>query len=65
MIIKDHLLWNEQYLLEAFLTCNKEFKIIGALNFLHAKHKDLIDSKCPVLAQQDYRKLGSIWLKKC
>ena len=30
---RDHvLLWNEQYLLEAFLTLNRSFSIIGALN---------------------------------
>lgn len=27
--------WNEQYLLEAFLSHNSSWKIIGALNFLH------------------------------
>jgi predicted O-methyltransferase YrrM len=33
-IHKNVYLWNEQYLLEAFLSFNPEFKIVGALNFL-------------------------------
>jgi hypothetical protein len=35
----QHLLWNEQYLLEAFLSCNTNFKVIGALNYLMHKHR--------------------------
>ena len=31
-IIDEHRLWNEQYLLEAFLTYNSKFEIIGAVN---------------------------------
>src|SRR6516162_7259680 len=34
LIQSDLRFWNEQYLLEAFLSYNPEFKIIGALNFL-------------------------------
>ena len=30
--------WNEQYLLEAFLTHNNTWKIVGALNYLHHNH---------------------------
>ena len=37
---KEIKFWNEQYLLEAFLTSNKEWKIIGALNYLHHQHYD-------------------------
>lgn len=33
-------LWNEQYLLEAFLSHNRSFKIIGALNYLHQRHHE-------------------------
>ena len=31
-LLDKHLLWNEQYLLEAFLSNNSDFKIIGSLN---------------------------------
>jgi hypothetical protein len=41
---------DEQYLLEAFLTCNDKFKVIGALNFLHHSHYDALKAKCPFLS---------------
>jgi hypothetical protein len=41
--------WNEQYLLEAFLMYNKDWKIIGALNWLKYNHFDLLKEKCPRL----------------
>lgn len=54
--------WNEQYLLEAFLTSNKDFKIIGALNFLMHKHYDLLKEKFPLLT--DDREPGAFWMQK-
>lgn len=63
-IIKEHRLWNEQYLLEAFLTYNNAFKVIGAVNFLTHNHRALISKKCPILAQQPYREPGSFWMRK-
>ncbi len=45
-------LYDEQYLLEAFLTCNDKFKVIGALNFLQHSHYDALKSKCPFLSPQ-------------
>jgi len=48
-IVGEVSFWNEQYLLEAFLTQNKEWKIIGALNYLqHRKHAAL-KNVCPYL----------------
>lgn len=41
--------WNEQYLLEAFLTLNPDWKIIGALNYLHNDHFDKLKAVCPFL----------------
>ena len=61
-ILKDHRLWNEQYLLEAFLTCNSNFKIIGAVNHLHHQYSEEIHAKCPVLASQKTREPGSFWM---
>ncbi len=39
-------LWNEQYLLEAFLTHNREWKILAALNHLQHHHGELLREKC-------------------
>jgi predicted O-methyltransferase YrrM len=63
-IYDKHLLWNEQYLLEAFLTFNQQFRIIGALNYLMHHHYEAFAAKCPVLAQQGDKEPGSFWIVK-
>lgn len=57
-------LWNEQYLLEAFLTHNKNYRIIGAVNYLSHKYKELFSSKCPIYNIQSGREPGSFYIKK-
>jgi predicted O-methyltransferase YrrM len=37
--------WNEQYLLEAFLSMNPHFHILAAVNYLHHNHKELLSQK--------------------
>lgn len=60
--------WNEQYLLEAFLTNNRDFRIIGATNYLRHNYYDAFSNKCPVLKKQIEigieRDPGSFWLIK-
>jgi hypothetical protein len=65
--IYDHVFfWNEQYLLEAFLSLNPSYKIIGALNYLLHHHPDELLRQCPGLAQEaDTREPGAIWLRRC
>lgn len=48
-VINEVRFWNEQYLLEAFLSFNTEWRIIGALNFLCHNHFELLKEKCPRL----------------
>lgn len=55
-------LWNEQYLLEAFLSSNRDWKIIGSLNYLHHKHYDKLSSKCPFLIPS--HEPGSFYIQK-
>lgn len=43
-----HKFWNEQYLLEAFLSHNKDFRILAALNYLLHNHKEKFSEKCPI-----------------
>lgn len=59
---KDHKLWNEQYLLEAFLSFNSEFRITGSLNYLTHNHLKEIEAKCPILAKQKGREPGAFWM---
>ncbi|MEO7767366.1 MAG: class I SAM-dependent methyltransferase, partial [Ferruginibacter sp.] len=63
-VYNRHFLWNEQYLLEAFLTFNTEFKIIGALNYLTHNYKKELSEKCPVFASQEGRDPGAFWMVK-
>ena len=52
-VLKKVLFWNEQYLLEAFLTANSEWKIIGALNYLRHNHFEPLRAKSPFLTPKD------------
>lgn len=60
-VLDDSKLWNEQYLLEAFLAFNDQFRVIGALNFLWYNHREELAKVCPILAMEPYREPGSFW----
>ena len=61
-VIDKVLFWNEQYLLEAFLTCNRDWKIIGSLNYLHHNHFQHLKQACPFLTGN--REPGSFYIQK-
>lgn len=64
-LLENMYLWNEQYLLEAFLSNNKDFKVIGALNYLKKTHGPLMGKKCPGLRQKfEIGEPRSFWIKK-
>ena len=54
--------WNEQYLLEAFLTNNSNWRIIGAVNYLHHHHYEKLKSVAPLLSPK--REPGSFYIQK-
>jgi hypothetical protein len=62
--IFSHRLWNEQYLLEAFLSFNSDFRIIGALNYLAHNYRKELKAKCPIFAKQQNREPGAFWMIK-
>lgn len=55
-------LWNEQYLLEAFLANNEKWKVIGALNYLMHSHPDALRAVCPFV--EPSREPGSFYMQK-
>ena len=57
-------LWNEQYLLEAFLMFNDSFRILCSLNYLHKLHRPELYQACPMLAANKNSQPGSFWIKK-
>ncbi len=56
------LFWNEQYLLEAFLMNNLDYKIIGAINHLKHEYYDDLKKISPFLTPE--REPGSFWIQK-
>jgi hypothetical protein len=54
--------WNEQYLLEAFLSHSNGWKIIGALNFLQHNHYDALKKVAPYISTK--REPGSFYIQK-
>ncbi len=54
--------WNEQYVLEAFLTHNNVWKVIGALNYLHHHHYEQLKTVAPFLTPD--REPGSFYIQK-
>jgi hypothetical protein len=64
-LIERTRFWNEQYLVEAFLSFNSSFEIVGALNYLKHHHPHALAAKCPILARQfASREPGSLWLRR-
>ena len=61
-LIEDVRFWNEQYLLEAFLSHNSTWSIIGALNFLHHNHYEQLERIAPFLSPE--REPGSFYIIK-
>jgi predicted O-methyltransferase YrrM len=63
-LVENVMFWNEQYILEAFLTCNNEFKIVGALNYLKNHYPGQTYAKLPVLEKNKKHVPGSFWMMK-
>jgi len=61
-MIDEVKFWNEQYILEAFLTCNTQWKIIGALNYLKHWHYTALKECSPFLTPE--RQPGSFYIQK-
>jgi hypothetical protein len=54
--------WNEQYLLEAFLSDNEKWKVIGGLNYLHHNYYNEFKTVCPHVTKD--REPGSFYIQK-
>lgn len=61
-LVDDVKFWNEQYLLEAFLSHNYEWKILGALNYLHHNHREQLKTAAPFLTPES--EPGSFYIQK-
>ena len=64
-LVTEALLYNEQYLLEAFLTCNPRFKVIAALSYLKRHFPQLMFEKCPGMRVHfEIQEPRSFWIKR-
>ncbi len=61
---QEYRLWNEQYLLEAFLSSNKSFDIMLSLSYMTHHYAEEVYQAFPVLSQTPDRLPGSFWIKK-
>jgi hypothetical protein len=62
-LVDEVRFWNEQYLLEAFLTDNPNWEIIGAVNWLTHNHFDQIKNTAPTLQPESAP--GSFYIQRC
>ncbi len=62
-VLKEHRFWNEQYLLQAFLSFNDSFEIVLANSYLHLKHSEKLKE---TFNSYDRNKNwpASFWIKK-
>ena len=61
-VLENVWFWNEQYLLEAFLTNNNQWEIVGSLYYMKKKHFGIMKSYCKYITEESSP--GSIYLKK-
>lgn len=61
-VVDKMRLWNEQYLLEAFLTANREWHVVAAVNHLWHDHRETLAEVCPFLS--DDRPPGSFYIER-
>jgi len=59
-------LYNEQYLVEAFLTQNRDFRVLAAVHWLCRNHRARLIEKCPVLVEglEPGGGPASLWLER-
>jgi len=62
---EDRRFWNEQYLLEAFLSFNDRFEILCALNDQMWRGSQAFADAFPVLAERgEMNPVGSFWFRR-
>jgi hypothetical protein len=59
---RERRLWNEQYLLEAFLAFNNRFRIVCASGWLRARHWNSFSAGLPMVAKTPGHIPGAFWI---
>lgn len=63
-LLKKHIFWNEQYLLQAFLTFNSAFKVIWASCFMHRNHSSKLAEAFKEYNATPLIPPGSFWFQR-
>jgi hypothetical protein len=61
---REFRLWNEQYLLEAFLLAGEQYEIMAALNYLQVNYPEALREVMPNAARFPKASPGSFWIRK-
>ena len=61
-LLTESKLYNEQYLMEAFLSYNDQFRVIASLNHLWHHYPDQLGQVCPILRSEPDHEPVSFWL---
>ena len=62
-VLNNYVFWNEQYLLQAFLSFNESFKVLWAGNYMHLMHSDKLEQIFSSY-KKDKVMPGSFWMAK-
>lgn len=62
-VLKEFRFWNEQYLLQAFLTFNDSFRVLWCGSYMHLKHPDRLEAAFKSYRREE-RWPGSFWIRK-
>ena len=63
-VLDGRTMWNEQYLVEAFLTWNDEFEILFAAHHIYTDHRASFDRLRPELAGREWHEPTALWLRR-
>ena len=62
-VLDDHIFWNEQYLLQAFLIFNNNFKILWCANYMHLRYPDKLEIAFSSYSKDKQRPV-SFWMRR-
>lgn len=62
--IRERRMYDEQYLMEAFLSYNDSFEILTGNHYLKNFHYDEFAAVCPVFKKKEEQGVGSFWIRK-
>lgn len=63
-VLKDRTFWNEQYLLQAFLTFNNRFEVVWASAYMQQKYSDRFESAFGSFNRNKEIPPGSFWIRR-